>query len=167
MAPLAPVASSVLLRSGFRSVLLSGLTSPRRSSGAGFFPPITIRRKNRLTGSRVYVQGGIAGIQSSWGGLANRSPTHSLSAHSRKLKFLKESLPKTLYDLARAEQFMPFSIIFATGQRFEIKTRDHISLGPVNRSDVEELKTLIVWGDEGKWKAVYMRAILKIERSQL
>jgi hypothetical protein len=63
---------------------------------------------------------------------------------------LKEPLPETLYDLVRTEQFVPFSIVFATGQRFEIKTRDHISLGPVNRSDVEGLKTLIVWDDEGK-----------------
>jgi hypothetical protein len=100
------------------------------------------------------------------GGLAHRSATHSLSTHSPKLKFLKESLFKTLYDLVRTEQFVPFSLVFATGQRFEIKTRDHISLGPVNRSDVEEPKTLIVWDDEGKWRAVYMRAILKIERSQ-
>jgi hypothetical protein len=79
---------------------------------------------------------------------------------------LKESLPKTLYDLVRAEQFVPFSIVFAAGQRFEIKTREHISLGPVTRSDVEELKTLIVWDDDGKWRAVYTRAILKIGRLQ-
>jgi len=83
-----------------------------------------------------------------------------------KAEILKESLPKTLYDLLRAEQFVPFSILFATGQRFEIKTREHISVGPVSRSDVEGLKTLIVWDDEGKWRAVYMRAILRIERSQ-
>ena len=66
----------------------------------------------------------------------------------------------------RAEQFVPFSILFATGQRFEIKTREHIGLGPVSRSDVEGLKTLIVWDDEGKWRTLYMQAILKIERSQ-
>ena len=100
------------------------------------------------------------------GGLANRSATHSLSAHSSKLKILKESLPKNLYDLVRAEQFVPFSILFATGQRFEIKTREHISLGPVSRSDAEGLKTLIVWDDADKWRVVYMRAILKIERLQ-
>ena len=66
----------------------------------------------------------------------------------------------------RAEQFVPFSILFATGQRFEIKTREHIGLGPVSRSDVEGLKTLIVWDDEGKWRTLYMQAILKIEQSQ-
>jgi hypothetical protein len=78
---------------------------------------------------------------------------------------LKETLAKTLYDLVRAPQFVPFSILFASGQRFEIKTREHISLGPVSREDVEELKTLIVWDDAGKWRSVYMPAILKIERS--
>jgi len=61
---------------------------------------------------------------------------------------------------------VPFSIVFAAGQRFEIKTREHISLGPVTRSNVEELKTLIVWDDDSKWRAVYMRAILKIGRLQ-
>jgi len=30
---------------------------------------------------------------------------------------MKESLAKTLYDLVRAEQFVPFSILFASGQR--------------------------------------------------
>jgi hypothetical protein len=89
-----------------------------------------------------------------------------LALASNKIPGTKESLPKTLYDLVRAEQFVPFSIVFAAGQRFEIKTREHISLGPVTRSDVEELKTLIVWDDDGKWKAVYMRAILKIGRLQ-
>jgi hypothetical protein len=78
---------------------------------------------------------------------------------------LKESLAKTLYDLVRAEQFVPFSILFATGQRLEIKTREHIGLGPVSRADVEELKSLIVWDDAGKWRSLYLRAILKIERS--
>ena len=63
--------------------------------------------------------------------LCNAYPLSSLT----KAEILKESLPKTLYDLVRTEQFVPFSIVFATGQRFEIKTRDHISLGPVNRSE--------------------------------
>src|SRR6516164_8965469 len=84
----------------------------------------------------------------------------------KSASLMEESLPKTLYDLVRAEQFVPFSILFATGQRFEIKTREHISLGPLSRSDVEGLKTLIVWDDEGNWRGVYLRAILKIERSQ-
>ena len=53
---------------------------------------------------------------------------------------MKESLAKTLYDLVRAEQFVPFSILFASGQRFEIKSRELISLGPVSRSDVEGLR---------------------------
>jgi len=52
---------------------------------------------------------------------------------------MEESLAKTLYDLVRAEKFVPFSILFATGQRFEIKTREHISLGPVSRSDADRL----------------------------
>jgi hypothetical protein len=79
---------------------------------------------------------------------------------------LKESLAKTLYDLVRAKESVPFSIVFANGQRFEIRTREHIGLGPLSRSDVEGLKTLIVWDDTGGWRSVYMRAILKMERSQ-
>jgi hypothetical protein len=79
---------------------------------------------------------------------------------------MKESLAKNLYDLVRAEQFVPFSILFASGQRFEIKSREHISLGPVSRSDVEGLKGVILWDDVGKWRSVYMPAILKVERSQ-
>jgi hypothetical protein len=61
---------------------------------------------------------------------------------------------------------VPFWLLFASGQRLEIKTREHIGLGPLSRADVEELKTLILWDDAGKWRSVYMRAILKIERSQ-
>ena len=38
-----------------------------------------------------------------------------LSQPSTKAEILKESLPRTLYDLVRAEQFVPFSILFATG----------------------------------------------------
>jgi hypothetical protein len=82
-----------------------------------------------------------------------------------KAEILKESLARTLYDLVRTPQFVPFSILFASGQRLEIKTREHISLGPVSRADVEELKTLIVWDDAGRWRSLYLRAILKIERS--
>jgi hypothetical protein len=67
----------------------------------------------------------------------------------------------------RAEQFVPFSILFASGQRLEIKTREHIGLGPVSRTTVEELKAVIVWDDTGKWRSLYLRAILKIERSHL
>ena len=78
---------------------------------------------------------------------------------------LEESLAKTIYDLVRAPRFVPFSILFASGQRLEINTREHIGLGPVSRADVEELKTLIVWDDAGKWRSVYMQAILKIEQS--
>jgi hypothetical protein len=84
----------------------------------------------------------------------------------QKAEILEKSLAKTLYDLVRAPQFVPFSILFASGQRLEIKTREHISLGPVSRADVEELKSLIVWDDAGKWRSLYLRAILKIERSQ-
>jgi hypothetical protein len=47
--------------------------------------------------------------------------------------------------LARTEEFVPFSILFASGQRFEIKSRDRIGLGPVNRSDFEKQKSVIVW----------------------
>ena len=82
-----------------------------------------------------------------------------------KADILKESLAETLYDFVRVKEFAPFSIVFANGQRYEIKTRDHISLGPVSRSDVEGLRTLILWDDEGKWRSIYLRAILKIERS--
>jgi hypothetical protein len=78
---------------------------------------------------------------------------------------MKESLAATLYDLVRAEQFVPFSILFASGQRYEIKAREHIGLGPVSRSDVEGLKALIVWDDAGQWRSIYMLAILKIEHS--
>ena len=78
---------------------------------------------------------------------------------------MKESLAATLYDLVRAEQFVPFSILLASGQPYEIKTREHIGLGPVSRSDVEGLKALIVWDDAGQWRSIYMLAILKIEHS--
>jgi hypothetical protein len=71
---------------------------------------------------------------------------------------MKESLAKTLYDLVRAEQFVPFSILFASGQRFEIKSREHIGLGPVSRSDVEGLNAVIVWDDVGKWRSVTSRS---------
>ena len=79
---------------------------------------------------------------------------------------MQETLAKTLYYLVRAERFVPFWLLFASGQRFEIKTREHIGLGPVSRSDVEELKAVIVWDDTGRWRSVYMPAILKVERSQ-
>ena len=79
---------------------------------------------------------------------------------------MEESLAETLYDLVRTEQFVPFSILFASGRRFKIKSRDHIGLGPVNRLEVEKLKMVIVWDDAGQWRSVYMAAILKIERSQ-
>jgi hypothetical protein len=52
--------------------------------------------------------------------------------------------------LVRSEKLVHFSILFANGQRFAIKTRKHISLGPVSRADVEELKALIVWEDAGQ-----------------
>jgi hypothetical protein len=85
----------------------------------------------------------------------------------RNAKPMKESLAKTRYDLMRAEQFVPFSILFASGQRFEIKSREHIGLGPVSRSDVEGLKAVIVWDDVGKWRSVYMPAILKVDDRSL
>ncbi len=97
---------------------------------------------------------------------ATRSPLRAQTPTTKKPEILKETLAKTpLYDLGAGEKFVPFSILFANGQRFEIKTREHISLGPVSRSDVEELKALIVWDDAGQWRSVYMPAILKIERS--
>jgi hypothetical protein len=80
---------------------------------------------------------------------------------------LKESLSKTLYDLVRAEQFVPFSMVFATGQRFEIKTRDHISLGPVNRSDVGGLKTLIVWNEKASGEPFTCGQSLKLNDRNL
>ena len=57
----------------------------------------------------------------------------------------------------RGEKFVPFSILFANGQRFEIKTREHISLGPVSRSDVEELKALILWAMQASGEAFTCR----------
>ena len=39
---------------------------------------------------------------------------------------MKESLATKLYDLVHAERFIPFSILFAGGKLFEIKTREHI-----------------------------------------
>jgi hypothetical protein len=45
-----------------------------------------------------------------------------------KAEKMKESLAEDIYDLVRAEPFVPFSIHFASGQRFEIKSRDHIGL---------------------------------------
>jgi hypothetical protein len=48
-----------------------------------------------------------------------------------------------------------------------MESRDHIGLGPVNRSDVEKLKTVIACDDaRGQWRSFFMAAILKIERSQ-
>jgi hypothetical protein len=79
---------------------------------------------------------------------------------------MKESLAGVIYDLARAEQFVPFSILFASGQRFEIKSRNHIGLGPVNRSDFEKQKSVIVWDSAGQWRSVYIPAILNVERAQ-
>ncbi len=61
--------------------------------------------------------------------------THRVESPPTKAEILKETLAKTLYDLVRAEQFVPFSILFASGQRFEIKTREHIGLDPVSRAD--------------------------------
>ena len=95
-----------------------------------------------------------------------KAEPYTESRRIRNAKPMKESLAKTLYDLVRAEQFAPFSILFASGQRLEIKTREHIGLGPVSRSDVEGLKAVIVCDDVGKWRSVYMPAILKVERSQ-
>lgn len=39
-----------------------------------------------------------------------------------------------LYDLVGAELFLPFSIHFAGGQRFEINTREYIGFDPVSRT---------------------------------
>jgi hypothetical protein len=71
---------------------------------------------------------------------AYRGATHRLESPPAKAEILQETLATILYDLVRAPQFVPFSILFATGQRLEIKTREHISLGPVSRADVEETK---------------------------
>jgi hypothetical protein len=100
------------------------------------------------------------------GGPANREQLDRPESPPTKAEILKESLAKILYDLVRAEQFVPFSILFASWQRFEIKTREHIGLGPVSRADVKERKAVIVWDDTGRWRSVYMPAILKVERSQ-
>jgi hypothetical protein len=68
-----------------------------------------------------------------------------------------------LYDLARAERFVPFLIFFAGGQRYEIKTREHIGIGPVSRSDFEKLKAVVVWDDRGEFRSLYLPAVLKVE----
>jgi hypothetical protein len=83
-----------------------------------------------------------------------------------KLKAREVSLAETLYDLVRAEQFVPFSILFASGQRLEIKTREHIGLGPIGRAEVNALKAVIVWDDSGQWRSVYTPAILRVQRWQ-
>jgi hypothetical protein len=46
--------------------------------------------------------------------------------------------------LVKVKEFVLSSIVFANGQHYEIKTRNHICVGPVNWSDVEGLKTLVV-----------------------
>ena len=80
---------------------------------------------------------------------------------------MKESFATKLYDLVHAKRFVPFSILFASGKLFEIKTREHISLGPVSRSDVERLKAVIVWDDAGERRSVYVPAILKVEERRI
>ena len=79
---------------------------------------------------------------------------------------MKESLAGVIYDLVRAEDFAPFIIHFASGQRFEIKSRDHIGVGPVNRADFQRQKSVIVWDDTGQWRSLYIPAILNVERVQ-
>jgi hypothetical protein len=69
--------------------------------------------------------------------------------------------------MVRAEPFVPFTIHFASGQLFEIRSRDHIGIGPVSRSDFEKQKAVIVWDDAGQWRSVYIPAILGVERTQL
>ena len=123
MASVAPILSSLLLRSGFRSVLLSGLTSPGRSLGVRFFVSDHDRRKDGVTDFRVYGPGGERRYTMLLGGL--RRPLWQRIGSQPdppKLKFLKESLPKTLYDLVRAEQLVPFSIIFANGAKSRLGT---------------------------------------------
>ena len=73
-------------------------------------------------------------------------------------------LATILYDLARAAPFVPFQIFFGTGQRYDIKTKEHISLGPFGRSDVEKMKAVIVWDDTGQHRSLYMPAIVRVER---
>ena len=75
----------------------------------------------------------------------------------------KNSCNVALYDLARAERFVPFLIFFAGGQRYEIKTREHIGIGPVSRSDFEKLKAVVVWDDRGEFRCLYLPAVLKVE----
>jgi hypothetical protein len=81
-------------------------------------------------------------------------------------KPLKESLATALYDLARAEPFVPFSILFASGQRYDIRTREHIGLGPGSRSEVEKLEAVVVWDDTGKFRSIYIPAVIKVERKE-
>ena len=42
---------------------------------------------------------------------------------------MKESIAGVIYDFGRAEPFAPFTIRFASGQRFEIKSRDYYRPG--------------------------------------
>jgi hypothetical protein len=79
---------------------------------------------------------------------------------------MKESLAAALYDLARAEPFVPFRILYASGQRYDIKTREHICLGPLGRSEVEKLEAVVVWDDAGKFRSIYMPAVIKVERGE-
>jgi hypothetical protein len=71
-----------------------------------------------------------------------------------------------LYDLVGAELFLPFSIHFAGGQRFEINTREYIGLDPVSRTDVDASKSVIVRDQLRYRRSVNMAVILKVERSQ-
>ena len=80
---------------------------------------------------------------------------------------MEDSLAETLYDLVRTEQFVPFSILFASGQRFKIKSRDHIGLGPVNRSDVEKLKTVIGWAVHTEPEGQCTHQLVQIVRYKL
>jgi hypothetical protein len=77
--------------------------------------------------------------------------------------FMGSSLAQNLFDLVHAQPFIPFVIHFADGHRFEIKTRDHIGIGPLGRSEIDRLKAVIVWNDDGQWRSVYLPAVTKIE----
>jgi hypothetical protein len=53
-----------------------------------------------------------------------------------------------IFELARAKEFQPFSLITNSGARYHVKTRDHISFGPAHTlAKLRRAKWFIVWTD--------------------
>jgi hypothetical protein len=76
-------------------------------------------------------------------------------------KPMKESLATALYDLARAERFVPFHILFASGQRYDIKTREHIWFGRSTGSRRWSSGTTLANSE-----AFTCPAVIKVERGE-